>query len=1302
MKKLYMQKMWKNFKALTSVTMLVLLVTQANATHIVGGNITYRCVAKDIYEVTMVVRRDCYNGDPEAFFDDPASIGIFDRTGELMQGLGTKGQLLLKLNQNDTLESIMENLCSLDGVNSVCIHETTYRGTVFLPFRPGGYYLMYQRCCRNVPIQNIKEPLETGASWVVHISDLAMSQCNSSPVFKKWSPIFICVGKPFRFDHGATDKDGDSLVYKLWTPYTGATRNFPKPQPPNKPDFNPISWQEPYSQSDMLGGDPIKIDSKTGEITAVPGTLGQFLIGVQVEEYRNGQFIGTVFRDYEVKIIDCTNLVDAKIIAPALQCDDLTVNFKQESQNALHSRWFFDFDRNLNATSSEAEPTYKYTDTGTYKVALVITRDSTCFDTAFQIVRLKLSSATTVDFAARSGECINGDLQLSLTDLSTGVDPNAKYIWTITYNGQTISSNLKNPVITVPNGVVATVKLDISEEGNGCDVSFSKTFVTSFVHPEDHADQMVVCTGDTTTLKFVLSDSIKAKYNYTWDPSPLIVSGANSPEPKVFSPINQAIYLYVTVDNKAGCTSRDSILIISLIKPTLAFTFTNACGSLKIKVNNQSDQLTNYQWDFGDGTTAIEREPEHTYTTGGIYTVTLRTTDGCAPSLSKTFNLGNVSCLSLVDSVNGCVGNPLAINPRANPAYTYIWRPTDKLDDLSKSNPIFIVDSARTFIADFFDANTGIGLGSLTIIVKTPTSDQVDFIKDSVLACAGQGVGLNPGGNPALKYEWSPAQFLDDAKAINPIATVNGQTVFTVTVTNPADTCVLSKQIVVVIPSSLAADAIPDSIDVCNDVPAELNPQGKADPNLKYQWSPGNVLDDSTSFNPKATIVKPTIFTVTITDTRFDDCKVTKTVKLNIPIVDEVKKIMDSIKACAGVPTPLNPTGSTRFKYEWTPAAGLDNPNIANPSATVNQTTTYNVKITDTQRGNCTQSKAVKVIVPPDFKVTPSYKDTISCTATSFLLKASSNNPKVTFEWFLPSGTRVATKDTFTANPLQRTVYRVVGTDENGCRRTDSVIVDPGKINIKASLVGPDPLCQGVSAGLQVTGQNPAQALTYEWSPTASITSGANTANPQIKPDVSTTYRVKVSNAQGCLVTDSVRVNVSPVGTVTSTANPTTITIGQTSQITTTILPGYTYSWSPSETLDNPNVPNPVATPKQTTTYNLTVTSPDGCVATRAVTITVNIPECAEPFIFLPNAFSPNGDGKNDVLYLRSNIVDRMSLIIYDRWGEKVFETTNQSVGWDGTYKGKLLPPDVYGYYLTVICIDGQQFMKKGNVTILR
>ena len=188
---------------------------------------------------------------------------------------------------------------------------------------------------------------------------------------------------------------------------------------------------------------------------------------------------------------------------------------------------------------------------------------------------------------------------------------------------------------------------------------------------------------------------------------------------------------------------------------------------------------------------------------------------------------------------------------------------------------------------------------------------------------------------------------------------------------------------------------------------------------------------------------------------------------------------------------------------------------------------------------------------------------------------------------------------------------------------------------------------------------------------------------------------------RGCSVTDSVRVNVSPVGTVTSTANPTTITIGQTSQITTTTLPGYTYSWSPSETLDNPNIPNPVASPKQTTTYNLTVTSPDGCVATRAVTITVNIPECAEPFIFLPNAFSPNGDGKNDVLYLRSNIVDRMSLIIYDRWGEKVFSSQSATATWDGLFKGSQLNPGIFIYHLKYTC-QGKARHKSGSFSLIK
>lgn len=1306
MNKTYIHTIMKTYRSLLwslGTLVLILAAQRAQATHLVGGNISYRCITKDIYEVTVIVRRDCLLGDPEAYFDNPASIGIFDKNGELLQFLGVRGQLLLRLQVDDTLSpAFTENICTVNGSQSVCVHEATYKGNINLPYRAGGYYLMYQRCCRNMPIQNITEPLETGASWVAYLSEEAMNACNTNPVFKRWSPIFLCAGTAFNLDHGATDQDGDSLVYKLWSPYTGATKAFPLPQPPNKPDFNPVPWQTPYSEADMMGGDPFRIDAKTGMIHAVPNTLGLFLLGVQVEEYRNGKLIGTVYRDFEVKVIDCANLIDAKIDAPALQCDDLTINFKSESLNATQFRWYFDFDRNLNATSTEENPTYQYTDTGTYKIALVITKDSACFDTAYHVVHLKSSASIKAAFGVKTGPCKDGNISVNLTDQSTGVDPTGVYTWTVTYGSTTLTSTEKNPVFTVPNGVLAVIKLDIVEEGSGCFATSTQTLLATFIQPGDHLDSLTLCTGDTVKVNFILSDSIRGKYDYTWDPSPVIIGGANTPEPIIRSLIDQEVYIYATVDNKDGCTGRDSILIRSLHKPNLAFIFSNICGSLLVKVINQSDTLDHYLWNFGDGTTSSERAPEHTYANAGRYTVTLSTTDDCGTSLSKTFDIGNFICLDLKDTIAGCEGRTIQINPFADPAHGYTWRPTDKLSDLNIPNPSFLMDSSRVFIADIYDVNTGIGLGTHTIYVVNLLSEEIDKLRDTVLACQGQGVALNPGGNPTLNYSWSPAQFLDNPNAVNPVATVSSQTVFTVMITNPADSCVASTQLVVVIPIAIAAGLIPDSLEACINVPLALNPNGLQDTNLTYLWSPANKLDNPSSVNPLATIDSPTVFTVTISDKRFENCQVTKSVEVSIPLIEEVDKIKDSLTICAGVSTPLNPGGDSRFVYEWSPATGLNNPNSPNPTVTPVSTTVYTVKVTDTLNGGCFLTKEVRVTVPPAFTLVLAFRDTISCSVTGFTLKVSSDNPKVTFEWFNPAGTSVGIGDTLIVNPTQRTTYRVTGTDEFGCQKSDTVSVDPAPVRIAITVPGGGLVCEGDSIRLTVTNLNPAQVLTYSWTPGTDIVSGANTSSVLIRPTASRKYFVTATNQQGCKTIDSAEIRFSPVQEVTVTANPTTIVISQESQITATNVPGYTYRWSPAEGLSNPNISNPVAKPLQTTTYTLTVTNPDGCLQTRQVTITVQTLPCARPNIFLPNAFTPNGDGKNDILYLRGVIVESMSLIIYNRWGEKVFESKNQSIGWDGTFKGKLLDPDVYAYYLTVNCIGGEVFTEQGNVTLLR
>jgi gliding motility-associated-like protein len=93
---------------------------------------------------------------------------------------------------------------------------------------------------------------------------------------------------------------------------------------------------------------------------------------------------------------------------------------------------------------------------------------------------------------------------------------------------------------------------------------------------------------------------------------------------------------------------------------------------------------------------------------------------------------------------------------------------------------------------------------------------------------------------------------------------------------------------------------------------------------------------------------------------------------------------------------------------------------------------------------------------------------------------------------------------------------------------------------------------------------------------------------------------------------------------------------------------------------------------------------------------------CEDPYVFVPNAFSPNGDGNNDIMYVRGLYIEKVIFRIFDRWGELVFESNDVSIGWDGTFRGVLLQPDVYDYYLDVTCIGGLKSITKGNITLMR
>ncbi|MBP7103059.1 MAG: gliding motility-associated C-terminal domain-containing protein [Bacteroidales bacterium] len=146
----------------------------------------------------------------------------------------------------------------------------------------------------------------------------------------------------------------------------------------------------------------------------------------------------------------------------------------------------------------------------------------------------------------------------------------------------------------------------------------------------------------------------------------------------------------------------------------------------------------------------------------------------------------------------------------------------------------------------------------------------------------------------------------------------------------------------------------------------------------------------------------------------------------------------------------------------------------------------------------------------------------------------------------------------------------------------------------------------------------------------------------------------------------------------------------------------FTYEWSPAENLSNPKSSKTKAGPKSTTTYTVTVTDKYGCIESDTVTIFVLDVICDEPYIFIPNAFTPNKDGNNDVLYVRGKLLTDVYLVIFDRWGEKIFETRDINKGWDGTYKGQDCSPGVYVFYLEATCLGELFYTHKGNVTLIR
>ncbi len=412
------------------------------ASHIVGGDIYYDYLGNNQYRFYVNVYRDCFSSG--AAYDSPLNFSVFRISNN-----SRFGDYEFAFNGSQPVPTNFNNPCGTAPTN-ICTEISVYQQVITLPPLAGGYRVAYQRCCRGPNINNLITPEDTGLTLSVDVPTSANNNyINSSPRFTNYPPLVLCNNDELIFDHSATDPDGDALVYSLVTPYAGGDALNPMPVPIPPPNYPLVTWAGGFSATQPLGaGSTLTINPVTGVISALPSMTGRFVVGIQVQEYRNGVLLSTMIRDFIFQVFNC-NIVLGAVLPTQQQlpnytgsCDgNLQVQFINNSFGAVAYSWNFGVPGVTTDVSSAFQPTFNYPDTGTYIVTLVANPGQNCTDTAY--MEILLYNEMNINFDVIDTVCqINNSFDfVPITDAPAG----SSYDWDFGPNSNPLNSTLQNP-----------------------------------------------------------------------------------------------------------------------------------------------------------------------------------------------------------------------------------------------------------------------------------------------------------------------------------------------------------------------------------------------------------------------------------------------------------------------------------------------------------------------------------------------------------------------------------------------------------------------------------------------------------------------------------------------------------------------------------------------------------------------------------------------------------------------------------------------------------------------------------------
>jgi len=963
----------------TLVALLVIILTpsQSNASHSMGADLTYECIGGNTYRVRVSFYRDCVG------IAAPTSATVNIRSASCNRNLSVTCMPIPGTGQEVT-PLCTSAVSTCQGGVFTGIQEWVYEGVVTLPLQCADWVMSYQLCCRNAAITNIANPANNTFYIYATLNNLN-GLCNNSPTFSNKPVPFACLGQQFCFNHGATDADGDSLVYSLITPYQNANTT--------------VQYNAPYSATSPLASNPaVSFNNSTGDICMTPTALQVTVMAVLVREYRNGVLIGSVERDIQVTVLNCgnslpslsgingTNNFSTSVCAGQQLCFNIN-SFDPDAGQNVSVNWDGSIPNATFTTSGGSRPTGTFCWTPTASdisnnpyCFTVTVRDDACPMNGQQVYSYCIT-VNGVVVNAGPDQTVNCGGQTTLTASASMGSGNYSYLWS---NGST------SPSINVgPGTYVVTVN-----DGNctGTDtvvVNNNNTVNAAFTAPSGCAGTAVQFTNQTTT-------SVGTITSWSWNFGGLGTS--NQQNPGFVFPATGTFNVTLIATASNGCSDTVVVPVTINAPPVAQFTAGSVCAGNTLTVNNTSTPVaagSTWSWNFGNGTSSTQQNPSVTYSSAGTYNITLVVTaaNGCTATRTVPATINPLPTASFTTGALACQGSALTFNNTSTPGVgtitSYAWNFGNGQTSV-QANPSVTFAAAGNYSVSLTVTNSAGCSATVTQnVAVNPTP--VASAGNPQAVCLGASATLFASGGNA--YVWSNGSTTSSI-TVTPTTT----TTYTVTVTDITG-CTASANATVTIRPLPVIVVTPDQ-SICLGQSATLTASGA----VTYSWSPLG------SNNSTVTVTPTTSTSYAVTGTDANGCSSTSFSTVTVRPLPQV--VLANTFVCPGGTATLN-AGNPGSTYQWSNGQTSQSINVATAG-------TYTVTVTNAQ--GCSASATAQVTQGGTFS--NSLQNVSFCAGGSTTLNAG--NPGSSYLW-----NTGATSQTITVSAGGN--YSVIITDANGC-----------------------------------------------------------------------------------------------------------------------------------------------------------------------------------------------------------------------------------------------------------------------------